>query len=113
MLGNNLSKNYPKKKPKNINQAHMHKTSLSKAQITPKKTLKRDFMVPCHNLIIKNIKKEFCQNKNSWLLEENTKKNMKVLLKKEFLDRAPSCYLLVGTQKELTSFNFSMFLQCT
>jgi hypothetical protein len=51
-------------------------------------------MVPCHNLIVKNKKKEFSQNKNSWLLGENSKKNMKVLLKRKFLDRAPSCNLL-------------------
>jgi hypothetical protein len=82
----------------------MHKTSLSKAQIPPKKTLKRDFMVRCHNFIVKNTKKEFCQNKNSWLLGENTKKNMKVLLKREFLDRAPSCNLLAWNTKRACFF---------
>jgi hypothetical protein len=103
MLNNNLSKIITKKL-KNSNQAHMHKTSLSKAQISPKKMLKRDFMVPCHNLVVKNTKKELRQNKNSWLLGENTKKNMKVLLKREFIDRAPSCNLLAWNTKRARFF---------
>jgi hypothetical protein len=42
MLSNNPSKNYQKKQ-KNSNQAHMHKTSLSKAQIAPKTNIEKRF----------------------------------------------------------------------
>lgn len=104
MLSNNLSRNYQKKQKKIAIKHTCTKPPFKSTNDNEKKHWKEIPWFLAATSLSKTQKRSFAKIRTHGFLGKTPKKNMKALLKREFLDRAPSCNPFAWNTKRVRFF---------